>query len=265
MNNLVGEFEGYEWTILQYHRSLLMQKWEELNQAVGGDLFTNDEKIAAMRRVDKRMSSEKSGFGYAPEMVAEMIAGWNEFQDEVLKEVDRVARMSPDEKTELPEDEVQTLIRECVETDRMFNAREAQKNEDTAFELIMESGLKLQRKSYEEHSFLQRSFIHAIALFTGSQINNYRNVDTGFTSHEEKMLKIIEKGNQYFEETRDDYMFLSDSEHLLNCYRNAVVDEMGHGHRIGFEADAIFAFAEIHGLRPASCVSRAEIDNNFTI
>lgn len=74
----------------QAERQHQMDRWDLLDQAVGGNLFTNDTKLRAMRRIDRRTSESNT----SPE-------AWARFHDAVVTEVARVEAMTPAQRHEL--------------------------------------------------------------------------------------------------------------------------------------------------------------------
>lgn len=69
---------------IEAQNQALMDRWDRLNDAVGGDLFSNPMKLAAMRRVDQRLSSGDPYHTPSPEEIAD---GWDEFQEAVIAEI----------------------------------------------------------------------------------------------------------------------------------------------------------------------------------
>ena len=59
-----------------------------LSDAIGGDLFTNEDKLRAMRRIDRSLSESGTFI-------------WETFHNEVVAEVTRVTAMTPEELAEV--------------------------------------------------------------------------------------------------------------------------------------------------------------------
>lgn len=69
----------------------LMDRWGRMDQACGGDMFTNPDKLAAMRRVDRATDEMPSDPDAA-------VRYWNNFHSAVVKEVQRVMALAPHER-----------------------------------------------------------------------------------------------------------------------------------------------------------------------
>lgn len=230
--------------VSQAQHELLMSKWDELNEAVGGDLFVNYDKAAAMRRVSKEESNHNCAT--IAELVEASINNWDSFQKRVLEEIERVSKMNKEEKSLLPLDKLQIAI----EDDRRKAREEKEVLDRRCFNIIMAEGSQNWQKSYDQCHFFKRFFIRVLARMFGWQID-YRNPRTGFTLRESDMLKVIDAGNRYYEDTYDGYPDLTHSENVLRAYRTQTVEKYGRLGASRFSPEEIFVFSEMLNLLPA--------------